>query len=315
MAVIQISGLRVERGGKAVLNDLSLTVASGEIYALLGGNGAGKSTTLSTLLGFLKPSSGSVFVSGIDPSADPEAARHKIAYLPENVALYEHLTARENVDYFLALAGETHSLEEVEAAFDAAGLQSEARGRTLSGFSKGMRQKVAIALAVVRQVRRADLDEPKAAGMVKQTAQRADGARGNANAACSLATPAGPARPRGATSGNIALQAFDIGQLQLAHYAVADQRLDVQFDPAAVAGNGGGLDWTTVAPDQTSGFRLGQVPVAKRRDSKSLPDSVTFGGRVRAVDHGSKFLLRQITRLIDGQHATLADDAPSRPTF
>ena len=160
MSLVDIAGLSVERGGKSVLNSLSLSIAAGEIYALLGGNGAGKSTTLSTLLGFLKPSSGSAKVAGIDPALEAEAARHKIAYLPENVALYEHLTARENVDYFLALAGETHSSVEIEAAFDAAGLQVEARSRTLSGFSKGMRQKVAIALAVVRQVPVLLLDEP-----------------------------------------------------------------------------------------------------------------------------------------------------------
>lgn len=160
MAVVQISGLCVERGNKAVLDNLSLSVAEGEIYALLGGNGAGKSTTLSTLLGFLKPSAGKVVVAGTDPANVPEATRHKIAYLPENVALYEHLTARENVDYFLALAGESHSNADIEAAFDASGLQSEARSRNLSGFSKGMRQKVAIALAVVRQVPVLLLDEP-----------------------------------------------------------------------------------------------------------------------------------------------------------
>ncbi len=160
MSMIAINDLMVERGGRAVLNGLSLSVAAGEVYALLGGNGAGKSTTLAALLGFLKPVSGSVLVVGVDPSTDAEAARHKIAYLPENVALYEHLTARENVDYFLALAGEAHSEAEKEAAFDAAGLQTEARDRMLSGFSKGMRQKVAIALAVVRQVPVLLLDEP-----------------------------------------------------------------------------------------------------------------------------------------------------------
>jgi ABC-2 type transport system ATP-binding protein len=160
MILVDIAGLSVERGGKIILNDLSLAVTAGEIYALLGGNGAGKSTTLATLLGFLKPSAGQVMVAGIDPATDAEAARHKIAYLPENVALYEHLTARENVDYFLALAGESHGSDEIEAAFDAAGLQAEARNRNLSGFSKGMRQKVAIALAVVRQVPVLLLDEP-----------------------------------------------------------------------------------------------------------------------------------------------------------
>lgn len=158
--LIQIDKLVVERGARRVLDDLSLSVSSGEIYALLGGNGAGKSTTIAALLGFLKPSAGSIAVAGIDPSVSAEQARQKIAYLPENASLYEHLSARENVDYFLALAGEAHSIDEREAAFDAVGLQADARDRRLSGFSKGMRQKVAIALAVVRQVPVLLLDEP-----------------------------------------------------------------------------------------------------------------------------------------------------------
>lgn len=157
---IQITSLAVERGGRPVLDGLTLAVTSGEIYALLGGNGAGKSTTLAVLLGFLKASSGSAAIAGIDPSMSAEQARRKIAYLPENAALYEHLTARENVDYFLALAAETHSVEKREIAFDAVGLQVDARDRRLSGFSKGMRQKVAIALAVIRQVPVLLLDEP-----------------------------------------------------------------------------------------------------------------------------------------------------------
>jgi ABC-2 type transport system ATP-binding protein len=148
MTIIAINDLTIKRGGRAVLDALSLSVAAGEIYALLGGNGAGKSTTLSALLGFLKPASGSMTVAGIDPATNAEAARHEIAYLPENV------------EYFLALAGETHSADDIEAAFDAAGLQPEARNRPLGGYSKGMRQKVAIALAVVRQVPVLLLDEP-----------------------------------------------------------------------------------------------------------------------------------------------------------
>lgn len=157
---IQTTSLVVERGGRMVLDNLTLAVAAGEIYALLGGNGAGKSTTLAALLGFLKPSSGGISIAGTDPAMTADAARRKIAYLPENAALYEHLTARENMDYFLALAGEDHGTAACEAAFTAVGLQDDARNRRLSGFSKGMRQKVAIALAVVRQVPVLLLDEP-----------------------------------------------------------------------------------------------------------------------------------------------------------
>lgn len=160
MTVIAISNVVIERGGRRVLDGLSLTVEAGETYALLGGNGAGKSTTIAALLGFLTPSAGNLSVAGIDPAAAATAARRNIAYLPENVALYEHLSARENIDYFLALAGENPGDAAREAAFDAVGLDAAARDRRLAGFSKGMRQKVAIALAVVRNAPVLLLDEP-----------------------------------------------------------------------------------------------------------------------------------------------------------
>lgn len=160
MPAIAINHLVIERGGRRVLDDLSLAVEPGEIYALLGGNGAGKSTTIAALLGFLAPSAGSLQVVDASPALDARAARRNIAYLPENVALYEHLSARENIEYFLALTDESHSAAEMEAALDAVGLQMDARHRRLAGFSKGMRQKVAIALAVVRRSPVLLLDEP-----------------------------------------------------------------------------------------------------------------------------------------------------------
>ncbi|RBC75539.1 ABC transporter ATP-binding protein, partial [Xanthomonas oryzae pv. oryzae] len=106
---ISICDLHVGYRGRAVLQGLTLDVAPGTVYALLGGNGAGKSSTLSTLLGFVKPTSGSLRVDGVDPVADPGKARARLAYLPENVALYEHLSALENADYLLALAGQRRS--------------------------------------------------------------------------------------------------------------------------------------------------------------------------------------------------------------
>lgn len=143
-----------------VLRELSLRVARGEIYALLGGNGAGKSTTMNTFLGFTIPSAGNVRVCGIDVAADPLAARGQLAYVPENVALYEHLDAVENIEYFLRLAGTVWSAAAIDEALDAVRLDPAARRRRLGGYSKGMRQKVAIALAVARQVPVLLLDEP-----------------------------------------------------------------------------------------------------------------------------------------------------------
>ena len=143
-----------------VLKGVSLNVPEGKVVALLGGNGAGKSTTLAVLMGLLRPASGSVRVMGLDPATQADAVRRRIAYLPETVALYETLSAYENIAYFLGLSGARPSREEMDAALDAAGLQAGARTRRTGGFSKGMRQKVAIAMALLREVPVLLLDEP-----------------------------------------------------------------------------------------------------------------------------------------------------------
>jgi ABC-2 type transport system ATP-binding protein len=158
--VVDIRSLSVSFPGKTVLSGLDLQVGKGSIYALLGGNGTGKSTTLSVLLGFLKPTSGEVRVGGITPWQAPRLARAQLAYLPENVALYEHLTAIENVDYLLSLSGRRHAVAAIGDALRAAGLQESAWQQRLGGFSKGMRQKVAIATALMREVPLLLLDEP-----------------------------------------------------------------------------------------------------------------------------------------------------------
>lgn len=159
-APIELSDVSLSYGAHRVLNELTLHVERGTIYALLGGNGAVKSTTLSVLLGFAEPDAGTIRVAQLDPVAEADAARRRIAYLPENVALYEHLTAIENADYLLALSGEPKSRDAIIAAFRAAGLQERAWDQRLGGFSKGMRQKVAIAVALLREVPVLLLDEP-----------------------------------------------------------------------------------------------------------------------------------------------------------
>jgi len=156
--VIEAHDLFVDYGATPVLRGLSLNLRAGEIYALLGGNGAGKSTTINALLGFVRPAAGRVAVCGIEVQRDPLAARSRLAYVPENVALYEHLTARENLSYFLHLAGAGDA--GIEAGLETVGLERAAWDRRLGGFSKGMRQKVAIALALARAVPVLLLDEP-----------------------------------------------------------------------------------------------------------------------------------------------------------
>lgn len=157
---LQAEQLRVLRGGREVLSGVSFEVAGGEVYGLLGGNGAGKSTTLSTFLGFLPASGGRVIVNTRDVGSDVAAARRAMAYLPEAAAMYEHLDARENLHYFLQLAGVVYGESEIDAALDRVSLAGDARGLKLRGYSKGMRQKVAIALAILRDTDILLLDEP-----------------------------------------------------------------------------------------------------------------------------------------------------------
>ena len=158
--VLVIDQLVVERGGRRIVDGLSLTLAAGEIYALLGGNGAGKSTTLFAILGFLERAGGGLTVGGQDPASAIDAVRAQIAYLPENVALYDHLSARENVDYLLKVADCRRTGAEIEGAFQSVGLAASAWDQRAGSFSKGMRQKTAIALAMLRDTPLLLLDEP-----------------------------------------------------------------------------------------------------------------------------------------------------------
>jgi len=157
---LHAKGVAAGYADRTILRGLDLAVHPGEIYALLGANGAGKSTALNLFLGFLRPQSGTVRVQGIDPAAEPAQARRQLAYIPENVALYEHLSARENVAYLLHLAGQEARAAAIGDALASAGLDPAAHDRRVSGFSKGMRQKVSIGLAVARQVPALLLDEP-----------------------------------------------------------------------------------------------------------------------------------------------------------
>ena len=157
---LSAQALSVVRSGQDVLKDVTFSIAQGEVHALLGGNGAGKSTTLLTFLGFLAPVSGSVHVQGRDVQESVSAARQAIAYLPEAAALYGHLNAYENLRYFLSLAGADTRRLVLDAALDRVALQAEARGMRMQTYSKGMRQKVAIAMAILRDAPILLLDEP-----------------------------------------------------------------------------------------------------------------------------------------------------------
>ena len=140
------------------LKDLSLTVNSGEIYGLLGANGAGKSTTLNLILGFLKADKGSIILS--KKSSDTNGAQSMIGYIPENVNLYPYLSGVENLDYFCKLSGFSYNQNKLSDILDECGLQNDAHHKLVSSYSKGMRQKVGIAIAYSKKAKIYLLDEP-----------------------------------------------------------------------------------------------------------------------------------------------------------
>ncbi|MEL7532831.1 MAG: ABC transporter ATP-binding protein [Bacteroidota bacterium] len=146
--------------GRAAVRNLDLEVQAGEILGLLGANGAGKSTTINMLLGFIQADSGMVCINQIDVSQQAEKVRSLIGYIPEKVNLYPYLTGLENLDYFCRLAGLKYSREELKQYLQTCGLQSEAINQKVSTYSKGMRQKVGVAIAYAKKAKVYLLDEP-----------------------------------------------------------------------------------------------------------------------------------------------------------
>ncbi|MDP2717009.1 ABC transporter ATP-binding protein [Rheinheimera sp.] len=158
--VISASNLCVNVKEKQILKNVSFSARKGEVMALLGGNGAGKSTTIKTFLGLMTPSSGSVSLAGVNVHQQPDVVRQKVAYLPESVMLYGHLTAVENIKYFLSLSGKQKTSGDIAEALQRVALQEASWNSALAGYSKGMRQKTAIALALLREAPILFLDEP-----------------------------------------------------------------------------------------------------------------------------------------------------------
>ncbi len=147
-------------GAHTALQNLNLQVKPGDIYCLLGANGAGKTTTINLLLGFIAPTSGHAFINQLSVAENPMATKRFLAYIPENLMLYPSLTALENLDYFSGIAGKRLSTTELKRFLEDAGLQSDAFEKRISTFSKGMRQKVGIAIALAKDAKVLLLDEP-----------------------------------------------------------------------------------------------------------------------------------------------------------
>ena len=152
---------KVYEGSVTALDALNLRVEPGETYVVLGANGAGKSTTIALLLNFIDPTSGTAFVKGIEIPKSPLEAKKHLAYVSENVELYGNFTARQNLEFFVKLGGRKDvTQQELDAALARVGLREEAFKRRVKTFSKGMRQRLGIAIAIMKQADVVLLDEP-----------------------------------------------------------------------------------------------------------------------------------------------------------
>jgi len=158
---LSVRALTKTFGDKTAVDALDLDVRAGELYALLGPNGAGKTTTLRMVAGLVRPTSGAIGIFGVDALAEPRAAKAMLAWLPDEPSLYDKLTAWEYLEFVAGLwgvaAGAAHArAEELLKFLD---LWDNRNERT-EGFSRGMKQKTALAGALIHDPKLLMLDEP-----------------------------------------------------------------------------------------------------------------------------------------------------------
>lgn len=159
--MLQANSLSKTFGDNRALDLVTLHVAPGDIYCLLGANGAGKTTLINVFLNFLSPTAGTAQVNGRDVNAEPLQTKRDLAYIPEQVMLYGVLSGIENLDYFAALAtGQKQTRATLLRLLGDVGLDETAATRRVSTYSKGMRQKVGIAIAMAKEAKALLLDEP-----------------------------------------------------------------------------------------------------------------------------------------------------------
>ena len=147
--------------GNLALDALNLEIKPGEIFFLLGANGAGKTTSINIFLNFIEPTSGHALIDGIDVMEKPLETKNHVAFVSENVMLYGNFTARQNLDFFARLGGKPNLTKtDYYNVMRRVGLQEEAFERKLKTFSKGMRQKVGLAIAIIKDANNIVMDEP-----------------------------------------------------------------------------------------------------------------------------------------------------------
>ncbi len=158
---VRLEALTRHFGGEVAVDALTLSVESGELFGLVGPDGAGKTTTLRMLAGVLRPTSGDAVVAGVSVAHDPEAAKPHLAYMAQRFGLYEDLTVAENLAFYADLfeVPRRERPDRLERLYRFSRLD-EFRGRLAGALSGGMKQKLALSCALIHQPRVLLLDEP-----------------------------------------------------------------------------------------------------------------------------------------------------------
>ena len=147
--------------GVEAVKNLNIHVKQCEIYCMLGANGAGKTTTVNMIFNFIPPTSGQILVNNFDVAEDPLSAKKHLAYVSENVMLYDNFTGIQNIDFFAKIGGKKeYQKSDYVKILNKVGLPDEAHSRRIKTYSKGMRQKCGIAIAIAKNADVIILDEP-----------------------------------------------------------------------------------------------------------------------------------------------------------
>jgi len=159
--ILEARNLTKKYGNLTAVNDVNLAIQQGEIFGLLGPNGAGKTTTISIITGLLKPTSGSIMVDGLDLQTQPYAVKAKLGLVPQELALYPSLSARDNLDFFGSIYGlkGKQLRERVDAMLAMVELTDRAN-EAIKKYSGGMKRRVNIAAGLLHQPEVLFLDEP-----------------------------------------------------------------------------------------------------------------------------------------------------------
>jgi len=161
MNVLEIRGLTRKFGDFIAVDNMSLSVREGEIFGFLGANGAGKSTTINMISSLLRSTKGEILVLGRNISKDAKFAKSNIGIVPQDIAIYENLTAYENVSFFAGLYGLRGALlkERTEEALAFVGLGDKSK-QLPKNFSGGMKRRLNIACAIAHRPKLIIMDEP-----------------------------------------------------------------------------------------------------------------------------------------------------------